>query len=149
MRFKNGINIGSAALPTIILIAGIVLEVAIAGALVAYYLSESGVGAKNSAEAFQSAQTGIQDATIKALRGQFPSPPNYELTIDSRRKAEIVVCRNLKYNSSGNDCSGGANLGKIEIASLGRAGLKSRRLFAVLNVDSTSGEIRAESLTEI
>ena len=142
-------NKGITALPLIILIGGIVLEIAITMALVAFYISESGSGARYSAEALSISQAGINDAMIKIIRNPSfntgPSSPYY-LSFDNNRNAQIVVCKD--YQTITNNCDTYTN-NKTEITSLGTVFGKNRRLRANVNINPTNGEIRIESIKEI
>ncbi|MBI5401466.1 hypothetical protein HZB05_01395 [Candidatus Wolfebacteria bacterium] len=143
---KNGI----VALPTIILISGIIMEIGVALALVVFLMSQSAAGAKYSAEALTMAQSGIADATIKVIRNNnlgSPSASSYTLTVDSLRKTDVVVCKG--YLIVDNACGATANAGKTQIISTGKAVNKNRRVQAFLNVNSTTGEIKTESISEI
>lgn len=143
---KNGII----ALPTIILMSGIILEIGVALALVVFLTLQSGAGAKYSIEALTMAHSGIADATIKVIRNNnlgSPSASSYTLTTDSLRKTDVVICKN--YLIVNNACSTTANAGKTQIISTGKAFNKNRRVQAFLNVNSTTGEIKTESISEI
>ncbi len=137
-----------AALPTILLIGGIIVEIGVAGAFVSYLLSQSGFGAKLSAEAFAAAQSGIDDAMLKIVRDKNfytgPAAP-YTLTVGNR-SAQVIVCKDLKTVSS---ACGTSNIGKDEITSLGSALTKRRQLRAIVNVDDNTGEVKVESIQEI
>jgi hypothetical protein len=138
---------GAVTLPIVLLIGGLIMEMAIAGAFLAYFLGQSGFGIKLSAEAFAAAQSGIEDAKLKIIRDKnFTASPNpYELEVGNR-SAEITVCKNLKTVST--DCDT-AMSGKYEITSLGSAMTKRRQLRAIFYVDDTTGEAKLESLEEI
>jgi len=137
---------GLAALPTILLIGGIIVEIAIAGVFISYLLSQSGFGAKLSAEALAAAQAGVQDALMKIVRDKtFSSSSGYDITVGSRN-ARVVVCKDSKTVSSVCDTY---NPGKDEITSIGAASLKKRQLQAIVNVNATSGAVEIESIREI
>ena len=143
---KNKIS-ASITLPVVILIGGLVMEISIAGAFFAYFLSQSGFGLKLSTEAFAAAQSGIEDAKLKIVRDKnlTVNPNPYALTVGNR-SAEITVCKNFRTVSSACDT---AMSGKYEITSLGSALTKRRELRAILYVDNTTGEVQLESLNEI
>lgn len=143
---KNKIR-ATVTLPVVLLIGGLIMEMAIAGAFLAYFLGQSGFGLKLSAEAFAAAQSGIEDAKLKIVRDKnFTADPNpYTLTIGSR-STQITVCKNLSTVSSACDT---AMSGKYEITSLGSALTKRRQLRAIFYVDNTTGEAKLESLNEI
>jgi hypothetical protein len=138
---------GAATLPVILLVGGLIAEIGIAGAFIAYYLSQSGLGVKLSAEALAAAKAGIQDAKIRIVRNKnfIPSPNPYTLTIGNN-SAQITVCKELKTVSTACDT---AMSGKFEITSLGMAFTKRRQVQAILYIDSTTGEMKLESEKEI
>ena len=137
-KFNTNKNIfGIAVLPTILLIGGLVVEIGIAGLFISYFLNSSGFGVKISEEALSAAKSGIDDAIIKIIRnkGSVISSP-YTINIGNN-SAQISVIKDLP------------SVGKYEITSLGSAGLKRRRLQAIINVDNNSNEVKYESLKEI
>ena|SRR3990167_6031901 len=137
-KFNTNKNIfGIAVLPTILLIGGLVVEIGIAGLFISYFLNSSGFGVKISEEALSAAKSGIDDAIIKIIRnkGSVVSSP-YTINIGNN-SAQISVIKDLP------------SVGKYEITSLGSAGLKRRRLQAIINVDNNSNEVKYESLKEI
>ena len=145
----QSVSRGLTALPLIILIGGIVLEIAITMALVAFYISESGAGARYSAEALSISQAGINDAVIRIIRtpsfSTGASNPYY-LSFDNSRTAQVIVCRN--YRTVTNICDAWFSNG-TEITSLGTVFSKNRRLRASVNINPTNGEIRIASIKEI
>ncbi|MBI4993724.1 hypothetical protein HZC33_02075 [Candidatus Wolfebacteria bacterium] len=141
MKLEKGV----VALPMILLMGGIIVEIAIAGAFIAFYMSQSGFGVKLSDEALAAAKSGIQDAIIKIIRDKsFSVSSGYNLTIGSR-SATIIVCRDSYTTSVACDT---ANVGKDEIISTGSATLKRRKLKAIVNVNSVTGEVKIESIEE-
>ena len=137
----------AATLPMVLLIGGLVVEIGIAGAFIAYYLSQSGFGVKLSAEALAAAKAGIQDAKMRIVRNKnfTPSPNPYTLSIGNN-SAQITVCKELKTVSTACDT---AMAGKFEITSLGTAFTKRRQVQAILYINSTTGEMKLESEEEI
>ncbi len=137
----------AATLPMVLLVGGLVVEIAIAGAFIAYFLSQSGFGVKLSAEALAAAKAGIQDAKMRIVRNKnfIPSPNPYTLTIGNN-SAQITVCKELKTVSTACDT---AMTGKFEITSLGMAFTKRRQVQAILYVASTTAEVKLESEKEI
>ena len=130
---------GAAALPVVLLVGGLIVEIGIAGAFIAYFLSQSGFGVKLSAEALAAAKAGIQDAKMRIVRDKnfIPSPNPYTLTIGNN-SAQISVCKDT--------CAG---TGKFQVDSLGMALTKRRKVRAILYIDSTTGEMKLESEKEI
>ena len=142
-------NKGMTALPLIILIGGIVLEIAITMALLAFYISESGAGARFSAEALSISQAGINDAMIKIIRNPSfntgTSNPYY-LRFDNNRNAQVIVCQDHRIVINSCDMYLKNSTG---IVSLGTVFNKNRRLGVNTSINPTNGEIRIESIKEI
>ena len=64
------------ALPTVLLIGGVIIEIAIAGVFIVYFLGQSSFGVKWSAEALAAGRTGVYDAVLKIIREKiFPPAP--------------------------------------------------------------------------
>ena len=128
-----------AILPVILLIGGMLMEIGIAGAFVAYFSSQSGFGVRLSQDAFAMAQTGIRDAMIKIVRDKNfnPSPNPYTITV-GKNSVQVSVCKDT--------CAGA---GKFQVDSTGVASVKQHKIRAVINVNALTGEVKLESENEI
>jgi len=126
-------------LPVILLVGGLIAEISIAGAFIAYFLNQSGFGIKLSEEALAAARAGIQDATIRIVRDKNfnPSPNPYTLIVGSR-SSQVTICKDT--------CAG---TDKFQVDSLGIAFNKRRKIRAVIYVNSLTGEVKLESEREI
>ncbi len=138
---------GMTALPTVLLIGGVIIEIAIAGVFIVYFLGQSSFGVKWSAEALAAGRTGVYDAVLKIVREKNFSTgaTPYTLAVGNH-SVQIWVCLNSKTAVSYCDV---AATGKYEITSLGNARNKYRRLRAFLNVNDVNGEVKVESISEI
>ncbi len=136
---------GAMALPTMLLIGGIILEIGIAGLLVSYFFIQSKLGVELSAEALAVAQSGIQDAAIRIIRDKNFSPGSYTINIGNR-SAQVIICKDSKTILIPCDT---INNNKHEVTSLGIAQKKQRQIRAFFSVDNLTGEIRIESKKEI
>ncbi|MBI4159702.1 hypothetical protein HY504_00890 [Candidatus Wolfebacteria bacterium] len=140
---------GVSALVLTLLVGGIVMEIALTGLFIAHFLGQSGYGAKLSAEALGAARAGIEDGILKVVRnknidyGSSASP--YALTVGART-ATVSICKDTKTTASPCDTS---QAGKNEVTAVGVAFTKQRKLRALLNVNSVTGEVRLEDLREI
>ena len=132
---------GQAALPTIVLLGGLMVEVVIAGALVVFLFNNSTYGTRLSIEAFGVAHSGIQDALLKISLDKNLNilSPGYSLSINSISSANIVVERDPID----------LGVGKTRITSVGTTLIRSRKLQAILNINNTTGSMKIESLSEI
>ena len=116
-----------------LLIAGIIAEMAAAGALTAYFLIQSGIGVKLSSEALAAANAGTEDGLMRLIRNK-DLIDSYALTIGDKEIYVII-----------SDIGGG----KKKIISEGRAFLKRRKLEVIINIDSSTGEVEVESIQEV
>jgi len=130
---------GAATLPVVLLVGGLIVEIGIAGAFIAYFLSQSGFGVKLSEEALAAARAGAQDALIRIVRDKNfnPSPNPYTLTIGNR-SAQVTVCKDT--------CAG---TDKFQVDSLGIAFNKRRQVRAIIHVNNLTGEVKLESEREV
>lgn len=138
LRFKiqdSSCSSGQAALPVVLLICGIITEIAIAGALVAFILNNTGWGERLSAQALAAAKAGVEDAFIKiTVDKTFSAPGGYNFAVDSRA-VQVTVIKDLG--------------GTSQIISLGKALSRQRKLEAILVVDADTGKIDLKSTREI
>jgi hypothetical protein len=138
LNFLRGNNKGTAFLPIVLVVGAVVVEFVVAGAFLIYYLNSSNFGARLSAEAFSAASAGIEDALIKIVRDK--NCPNvicvspYTIEVGNR-SAVVTICKDT--------CAGS---GTHEITSVGRALTRRRQLVAVVETNSTTGEIRIISI---
>lgn len=142
---------GIVALPLMLLISGIVLEMTIAATLIVFYLLQGNVGTRNAAEALVVAQSGVNDAAVQLARNMGFGGV-YTLTIGDRRAAQITVC-NQGHKTTGCGEQGGCTVltdpGKAEITSLGTVRGKNRCVRATYAVNADTGEMKTESSGEI
>ncbi len=133
---------GVSALPMMLLLGSIIIEIAIAIAFLTYYFNTINFASRLSAEALETARAGASDAIIRVVRdktcpnGSCPSP--YTLAISNGRTATISICKDT--------CVGA---GKTEIISTAAALNKQKRIHAVLSVDPVTGQVSVDLLQEI
>lgn len=132
-RAKRGV----AALPTMLLIGGIVIEIAIAGAFLAFVFISSNLSAKLNATAVAVARAGVQDAMLRIVRDKgYSNALGYTLTVGSYSAAVTVT-------------AGSPIAGEDTIISTATVLTRQKSFQAVVSVDSTTGEVRLVSFTEI
>ena len=129
---------GVAALPMILILGGLVVEITIAVLSASYIFIESEFGNKLSSEAMLAARAGVADAIFKVVRDKTFTSATTTLAVGNY-SADVSVCRELPCLA----------IGKHKIISVGKAQTRRRSLEAVLIVDSTTGEVRLESLKEV
>lgn len=133
-------NRGVASLPAILLFGGLIIEIAIAGAFLVFYLNNSVYGTRLANEALLAAQAGLDDAILKIILDKscpnINCPQEYVLQNGSAT-AEVEICKDV--------CAG---VDKTQITSVGKSFTKRKKLIAVLAVDQTSGKVSIESITD-
>jgi hypothetical protein len=131
---------GMAFLPVVLMVGAVVAEFVVAGAFLVYYLNSSNFGARLSAEALSAASAGVEDAMIKIVRDK--NCPNvscespYTLAVGNRSTV-VTICKD--------SCSG---TGTHEIISIGHALTQRRKLVAVVETNSLTGEVKIISIEE-
>ncbi|TSC96263.1 MAG: hypothetical protein Athens071426_608 [Parcubacteria group bacterium Athens0714_26] len=137
MADKNN-KIGIAALPTILILGSIIIDVVIVMTLGMNLLVNSGYGVRLSNEALAAAKAGAQDGMLRVSRDKnFNS--NYQLTVGSRT-VDVVVCKDLP------ECGG---VGKYKISSTATALTKKKKIEVILVVDPITGVVQLQSLKEV
>lgn len=152
-RFREFSKRGIVALPLMLLISGIVLEMTIAATLVVFYMLKGSTGARNAAEALVAAQSGISDVAVRLARNM-GFDGTYSLTFDAQRAAQVTVC-NQGRKTTPCSASGGcvytnpSDAGKAEVTAVGTVQGRNRCVRALYAVDGETGEVRLESSGEI
>lgn len=117
---------GQTALPLILLISVIIIEFAIAGVFIAYFMSTSGQGERLNARALSAAKAGLQDALVRIARDKnFPNT-TYNLTVGDD-SVTINVSKNLSNNT-------------FTVTSTASAGTRKKRLVGTISIDNTTGK---------
>lgn len=129
---------GAVTLPIFLLITLIVFELAIAGVVIANALNNSFFGERLSAEAWQAARAGAQDAIMLVVR-KCPlsdcSPSSYSLTVGGRSTAQVSISRDQ-------------GTGRITINSTGEAFNRKKKIEVILGVDQGTGQVKVQSFKE-
>jgi hypothetical protein len=137
---------GAAALPSILLLSGIIAEIILAVIVVAGLFSRSGFGARLSAEATAAAYAGAEDGIYRILRGDgavlvpLSSYPIY-FNPEHTRSAEVTI-----QQTEGCLIAAFCN---YTIISEGKAFLSNRNVEATISVDPLTRQIEVRSFKEI
>lgn len=141
---------GIAALSTVLLVGGVIVEIGVVIGLIAYLVIQLTSGEKYSTQALMAAKSGISDGILKVVRNKnidyTSSGSPYSITVSSNSTVTVSICKNSKTVTTACDT---ATSGKDEITSLGASFNRQHKLVAILNVDSTTGYVRVESIQEV
>lgn len=131
---------GQAALPFVLLVAGIVVEIIVVGTVLGMILSSVSLGEELSARALAAANSGVYDAMMKASNNkEFASGGvTYDLNVGSDTTS-VEVSRSV---DSGNDVY------VYTATSTATARNRQRRMTANFLVDRTTGEVSMRSVGE-
>lgn len=141
MSFKKSQLYSTAqiALPFVLLISGIIIEIAIAGALVAYFSSSTSLGDRLALRATSVANSGIQDAIFKISQNKELGDTTYTMTIGSD-STEITITRAT---------DSAANAYVYTITSLATASSRQKKFQAIMVINVTTGKIDLRSITDM
>ncbi len=136
---KNGEK-AQVALPFVLIVSGVIVEIVIASSFVAYFLSNSGLGERLQAQAGVVADAGIWDALNKISRDKTfaGSPVTYGVSSGSNA-ATITVSRSTDNSN---------NTFVYTVTSLGSAGTRQKYVVATAIVDQLTGQMQVQSINE-
>ena len=131
-------NIGVSALPTVLIISMVIIEVAVISVVLANAFNNTRFGERLAREAYSVARAGAQDAILRVLRYKdcpiTPGCPSlYSLPV-GERSATVSI------ESEG---------GVVTIRSTGSAYLRSKGVEVILGVDASTGEVSMQSFKEV
>jgi len=130
---------GVAALPTLLLVGGIITIISISLTTSVYLYINSTQGANLSLCALSAAKSGIYDGLMKVIRDKSLTSASYNFSIGNQ-SAAIVICRD-------SEACGGS--GKFKVSSTGSALTRRKKIEAIVSVDSITGLVKLESMTEV
>lgn len=136
---------GFASLPVVLLLGGLIIEAAIAGAFVLYYVNSGVYATKLASQASLVARAGIDDAILRVIMNPecggtaVASCPGtgepYSLTLNGST-ADITILKDTPAN------------GQTEITSVGSAGGKQHLIVAVVTTSSTAPLTSINTITD-
>ena len=152
----NGLNKSSkqgiSALPTILLLSGIILEVVIAGLTVAYFFNRSLLSEQLSTEALKAAESGAHDAISRVndfincpdsqtynASSSCPSLYKYTFIDSSEADQDRIACVSI----------GSITGGKMTIYSRGTAFTRNKTIETILGIATTTATVDVQSFKEI
>lgn len=131
---------GIATLPTILLLSGILMELAIAGTVLAVVLNNTASSRRLATEALAAARAGAQDAIMKVSRdNSFSDLLGYSLDVTDRASAQITVTPTCDVDGNCKD----------EVVSIGTVTSRKKKIVAVLGIDKDTGRVRIQSFEEV
>jgi hypothetical protein len=132
---------GVAALPTILMLSGIVGELVLSGVLLSFLFSRSGLAGRLSAEASALARSGAEDAIYRIVKDDYQTP--YTLDLGNGRKADILIEKDPVDLVPSCGVSWGC---RYRVTSSGRALSSNRETVIILGADPLSREIKIQSI---
>ena len=132
LKFSRGVS----ALPLILMISGVIILIAASAALQSYRENQANLSNIRSAEAFQYAESGYNEALLRIDRDKNLNT-SFNLTFDNNKKAEVKVEKNVPI------------FGQTTITSVGFSYNVQRGLKCVIQIDEVSGLTKTLSCEEI
>lgn len=145
LRSRDFCNNGSGqvALPFVLLVSAIIIEVAIAGVFIVFYLTNSEAGERFSLRAFTAAQAGVYDAMLQISRNkEYVAVYNSTSTYVFSAQSDSVSVSVYKEEDDLGDSY------RYIISSLGSSFTRQKRLVAELLVNKITGEVQLVSILE-
>jgi hypothetical protein len=127
---------GVAALPAVLIAGAIVMEIAIAGALLAVLEANSGLGAKAGDQAFVLAQAAAQDGIMRVVMNKDQGFICYSLPIGSQ-SVLVEIQKDVPV------------AGETSIWTKATVSARTRRANAILAVDTSTGKVNVLSIQEV
>lgn len=129
---------GFASLPVVLLLGGVIIELAITSAFIFYYVNSNVYGNRLASQAAAAARSAIDEAVMRVILNpncgndiNCPSP--YTLTTGAAT-AEVTITKNLDNTTS--------------IVAVGKAQAKQHRIVSLLSVSSTAPLISIQTITD-
>jgi len=144
LTFQSSKGAGQVALPFILLVGGLIVEIVIAGLLVSFFVSASALGERLSVRALAAANAGIDDAIVRiSSNKEFTNvncsvPIEYNITVGDDTVL-VSVCRTV---------DGINNVYNYTIEAEATARNRQRKLAAEVVVNQTTGTLSLKSLEE-
>ncbi len=127
---------GQATLAFVLLVGGIIVEIAIASSFITYFLNNSGFGERLLARARAAAQSGIVDAHLKLSRNKELGPLSYTVAVGND-VADVTIVQNTSPTTY-----------IYTITARGIAVNRERTFTSNIVIDQRTGILALESLTE-
>lgn len=137
---------GIAALPTILLIAGIIIQIVATGAILAFSFSAGGFGVLLSTKALFGARAGVDDAMHRIINNTDVSAYSIATAMGAYTIVTDITIERDPLALGACNIAWGC---RYRIHSTGRAIFRQRRVEVILAVDPNTREIRRESFREI
>jgi len=138
-RAKTG---GAATLPTVILMSAIIIEIAVAGVVIASALNSTTYSQRLSAQALAAAKAGTDDAFMRIVRYK-GCASGCPCTVSTPCSIQVGANTTATVTMSDN------GQGVITVNSVGTALTRQKKLQMVVGVDSNTGLVSLQSLQEI
>ena len=138
---------GMAALPVLLLISGIIIQIVATGALLAFSFSAGGFGVLLSTKALFGARAGVDDAMNRIINNVYTTT-QYSITsaVEPHTIVTDIVIERDPIDLGACDIPWGC---RYRIRSTGRVIFRERRVESILAVDPNTREIRRDSFREI
>jgi hypothetical protein len=134
---KKKARAGGATLPTILIMATIIMQIAVGSVIIAAILNNASYNRRVSAEALELARTGVNDALMYIQRNcSFTSGCTHSYTF-TEGNGTIDV-----------DITDGGG-GVVTVGSSGTINDRGKKLEAVVGIDAITAEVHIQSIKEV
>ena len=131
---------GQIALPFVLLVGGIIIEIVVAGSFISFFVSASSLGERLSVRALSAANTGMYDAVMRISNNKEFGAGGTTYSIDvGNDTTSVTVSRTV---DDAND------LYEYTIESTATARSRNRKVVAKVVVNQTTGQINLKLVGE-
>ncbi len=128
------------ALPFILIVSGVIVEIVIASSFVAYFLTNSGLGERLQARAQTVADAGIWDALNKISRDKTFAASQIAYGLSSGSDTATITISRTTVAAN--------NTYVYTVTSLGLAGTRQKEIVATAIVDQLTGQMQVQSIVD-
>lgn len=132
---------GQIALPFVLLVGGIIVEIVIAGSIISFFVNASSLGERLSVRALSVANTGVYDAVQKISTNKEFGAGGKTYTINVDGYSTTVTISRSEDNTN--------DVYNYTIESEAVVRSRQRKMQAKLVVNQTSGQVNLKSIEEV
>lgn len=136
---------GIASLPVILLLGGMIIEIAIAGAFIFYYINSNVYGNRLANQAASAARAGIDDAVMRIIyntncgNDEANCPGTFTRT-ENGTEVTVTICKD--------SCSGLPAGATHKVTAVSVAARKKHQIIAIITASSSLPLVRVDSMTD-
>ena len=138
--YNSGNIMGQVALPFVLLVGGIIIQIVIAGSFISFFVNAASLGERLSVRALAAANTGVYDAIKRVAEDKEFAATNQEYSITVGSDSVTVSVSRTVDNTN--------NIYLYTVSSEATAQSRRRKIVAEFVVNQTTGAVALSSVSE-